>query len=284
MAEQSLNPSGPGYDQQLGQGGWFPIVDDTTKKPQIITPQGPLDVDPATGYAITPQGPVRPFWGYDPKTGAPIPPGGAAASPGQPTPQPVAKGVSNQTNLPAANIQPGLSSQQWEATYTLQLATEKRLRELMETIQQPQARQLIDQAIQLIKQQGYQNEVGAGQQKYQNEVGAYEGQMKSSGNFPQWLPNMPAPVPPPTFQPGAWKAYQPATPGGVGVGAGMTEEQAAQAIWDKTPQLQQMYKNEHPDMDPVTAVKDWWGFAPHEGAATLADYAKMKGWIPAAVA
>ena len=231
------------------------------------------DVDPS-GNVLMPEGPVNPFWNEQ---------GQATSGPGLQT-APPATAKQAATGLPATQIQPGLNSQQWEATYTLQLATEKRLRELMETIQQPQARLLIDQAIQLIKQQGYQNEVGAGQQRYQNEVGAYEGQMKASGNFPQWLPNMPAPVPPPTFQPGGWKGYQPATPG-VGAGAGaMTEEQAAQAIWDKTPQLQQMYKNEHPDMDPITAVKDWWGFAPHEGAATLADYAKMKGWIPAAVA
>ena len=102
---------------------------------------------------------------------------------------------------------------------------------------------------------------------------------------------MPAPVQQPTFQPGGWKQYQPGglvAPPGSAVGAtpqgtpqGVSDDQAAQAVWNARQDIQGMYRAEHPDWTPVQAITDWWKFAPHEGAATLADYARIKGYLAA---
>lgn len=266
----------------------FPYFDKDTQTNKVWDQGQAYDVD-ENGFALMPEGPENPFWnerakfkpqpttgpvtnygttpGYNPQTGqygsqppANIPPAGTTQPQGQGT-------------LPPVNVQPGLSSQQWEATYNLSLAQEKRLRELMETVEQPKARALIDQAIQEIAMNRYGAQVQARQQ-----------QAKEVGFMPRWTPQIPQ------FEQGAWKGYQPgglvAPPGGqAGVGgappAAMTDDQAAEAIWNSRPDIQSMYRAEHPDWPGVQAVKDWWRFAPHEGAGTLVDYARLKGYLMA---
>lgn len=230
------------------------------------------------GFAVTPEGPINPFWNERAKFAPQQSPQPTAIPPvkstvGQPSMLPNSYMPQGQGTLPPVNVQPGLSAQQWEATYNLSLAQEKRLRELMETVEQPKARALIDQAIQEIAMNRYGAQVQARQQ-----------QAKEVGFMPRWTPQVPQ------FEQGAWKGYQPgglvAPPGGqAGVGgappAAMTDDQAAEAIWNSRPDIQSMYRAEHPDWPAAQAVKDWWGFAPHEGAGTLADYARQKGYLMA---
>lgn len=243
----------------LSQGA-FPYIDENGKT-KVYDGDQSYDVDP-NGQVITPNGPEVPWWGQSTPTAQSTQPKPAQPQPSLATP--------SFGGMPSLDIAPGLSSQQWDATYTLNLATEKRLRELMETVQQPQARLLIDQAIQIIKQQGFQN-----------ETGIYESQMKNTGTFPRWLPQQP------DFQPGAWQQYQPGgmvAPPGAGMGATlptMNDDQAAQVIWNARQDIQGMYRSEHPDWQPAQAIKDWWRFAPHEGTTTLADYARIKGYLAA---
>lgn len=240
----------------------FPYLDETGQT-KVHDGDQDYEVGP-DGLVITPSGPETPWWGQP--TPAP-----QMAKPA--TSQPVSTGPTSNyqgPQLPALDVEPGLKAQQWEAKYTLDLAAEKRLREVMETVTQPQARMLIDQAIQAIKQQGFQN-----------ETGIYESQMKNTGKFPRWLPQQP------NFQPGGWQQYQTggmvAPPGG-GMGTtppSMNDDQAAQTIWDARQDIQSMYRSEHPDWQPAQAIKDWWRFAPHEGALTLTDYARLKGYLAA---
>lgn len=227
---------------------------------RILVHDGDQDYEvDANGQVITPDGPEVPWWG------SPTP-----QAPAQPTPPAVPPARPQPPGLPPLNIQPGMSAQQWEANYNLAVGEARRLREILESIDQPKARALIDQVI---------NEMDMG--RYAAQVGARESQFKMTGRIPQWLPQIPQ------AQQGAWRNYQVgglvAPPGGAGgtPTTGMTEEQAAQAIWNGDPQLQSLYKANHPEMSPVMAVQDWWTWAPREGATTLSDYARKKGYLNA---
>lgn len=179
----------------------YPAVDDNGKT-IIVDPDNPggvgqYEVDPSTGYALMPEGPFNPDWNNRGKFAQPTP----ATQPRSSNPSftPMAPAASG---LPSVDIQPGLAAQQWEGTYNLSLAQEKRLREVMETITQPNARSLIDQAIQALHQKGFEN-----------ETNLWESQRKSSGFRPQWLPQPPKPMT------GAWRQYQTGgmvTPPGMG--------------------------------------------------------------------
>ena len=72
----------------------------------------------------------------------------------------------------------------------------------------------------------------------------------------------------------------PPPPGGTPPPGGgtMTEDQAALIIWNNDAQIRSLYGANHPDWSPVQSVKDWWTWAPHEGASNLADYVTRKGW------
>ena len=227
------------------------------------------EVDPGSGGAILPGGGIDyPDW---------VTPDQPAAGP-TPTPGPSRTSPAPSTgfitpgtyNLPPVNVQPGLGASQWAGTYNLGLAGEKRAREQMEKATIPQARANIDQFL-----------GDMAQKRYQNQVGAREGQERSTGYIPRYIPTVPS------FQPGGWKAYQEgglvSQPGYGGQGPGPKgplpdEATAAQAIWNNDQQMQQMYKQQHPEMDPQAAVRDWWSWSQHEGANSLAEYARMKGW------
>jgi len=232
------------------------------------------EVDGQGNVLIPGEAPENPFWDQRAKFKSPAPAGtgtvpAVTSTVGTPTSYLSQQGQQG-GQLPPVNVQPGLSAQQWEATYALSLAQEKRLREIMETIDQPKARAAIDEAIQAIAQT-----------RYANQVSARESQAKMTGRVPQWLPQIPK------FQPGAWKGYQAGglvAPPGSAVGAPtstMSDDQAAPAIWNADQQLQSLYKANHPEMSPIQAVQDWWTWAPHEGAMSLADYARKKGYLNA---
>ncbi len=161
----------------------FPYVDETGKTKVWDNGQS-YDLD-QSGQVMTPGGVEIPWWGSPTQ----------AQPQATPTAQPQSQGFTPYSpqvpSLPGLDIQPGMGAQQWEATYTLALAQEKRLRELLETVTQPQARAAIDQAIQALRQANYGS-----------QVQARESQAAMTGKIPQWLPQ------PPQFTPGAYRQYE----------------------------------------------------------------------------
>ncbi len=280
-------PLGPNaYPAQDPNGGPNMVIID----PDAPEGQGTYQVDPSGAAVIPGEGAVNPDWTNPGKYGGKFAPPGAGAQnpnffpnitkgvtdtttgglagPGRGTPNTAGTNFtpyqSNVPEMPSVDVQPGLNAQQWEANYNLLLAAEKRLRETLEMVTEPQARAAIDQAINAIKQSNYGN-----------QVNARESQSRMTGKIPRWLPQPPKPTM------GEWKQYQtpglsspPGTPGA----APMADDQAAQAIWNHDTNLQSMYKGNHPTWTPLQAVQDWWAYAPHEGANSISEYAQKKGW------
>lgn len=221
------------------------------------------EVDP-NGQIVLPGGGIEvPWWG-SPTPTTPMPGLGTQPRGVAPNVTPYQPYV---PNMPALNVQPGMPAQQWEGTYTLGVAGEKRLRDTLEQSTIPQTRAGIDQML-----------AGVQQNRFQNLMAGTQLRGQQTGGIPRYLPKAP------TFKPGGWQQYQGAGAGQAGpaTGAPVSEDVAAQAIWTGDQQLQMMYQAEHPDWTPLQAVQDWWSWAPHEGANSLAQYAQMKGYLKGA--